>query len=227
MKLFFDIECASQYASLSECPTPVREAWLHTAKSRYPDLTPEQAYTQKAALHPEFGQIICISCLSDESDLHSDFYMDAAYDKRFSEEHEMLVEFNAFLEKHYYGLILVGHAIKRFDVPYLVTRFANYGMPVPRSLKMMGLKPWEMQGFVDTMEVWKQGQFQSPHAASLENVCLVLGVESPKQDIHGSEVSGVWHSSKGERLYEILEYCQGDVRANKDAYNRMEQLNLL
>ena len=60
---------------------------------------------------------------------------------------------------------------------------------------------------MDTMEMWKFGDFKS--FTSLNLLAASLGVASSKDDIDGSQVYSVYYKEKN--LERIVEYCQKDV----------------
>lgn len=69
------------------------------------------------------------------------------------------------------------------------------------------MKPWEMP-FIDTSDVWSFGAWQEGYT-SLELLTTSLGIDSPKDDIRGDEVSSVfWNESDLDR---IAKYCEKDV----------------
>ncbi len=102
---------------------------------------------------------------------------------------------------------LCAHNGKEFDYPYLCRRMIINGVQVPEVLKLHGKKPWEVKHLMDTMELWKFGDYKS--YTSLKLLAHVLGVPSPKDDIDGSMVNQVYWKDKN--LERIATYCQKDV----------------
>jgi DNA polymerase elongation subunit (family B) len=101
---------------------------------------------------------------------------------------------------------LCAHNGKEFDFPYIARRMLINGITLPRVLDIAGKKPWEV-GFIDTMELWKFGDFKS--YTSLELLAAIFGIPTPKDDINGSQVAGVyWEENNLER---IVRYCEKDV----------------
>jgi hypothetical protein len=80
------------------------------------------------------------------------------------------------------------------------------GIEIPEALKIAGRKPWEVR-HLDTLEFWKFGDYKN--YTSLKLLAKVLGVSSPKDDIDGSQVNGVYWKEKD--LDRIVVYCQKDV----------------
>ena len=65
----------------------------------------------------------------------------------------------------------------------------------------------ETKHLLDTMELWKFGDYKS--YTSLLLLATVLGIQTPKDDIDGSMVWEVfWKENNLER---IVNYCQKDV----------------
>ena len=82
-------------------------------------------------------------------------------------------------------------------------------MPLPTSLDIAGKKPWETKHFLDTLELWKFGDYKN--YTSLNLLAAVFGFPTPKDDIDGSQVGRVfWEEDDLER---IAVYCEKDVLA--------------
>lgn len=217
--IFIDIETVRGYKSLSEAPQIVQDAWDY--KMRYsPEkyefpVSDETAYSEKAALYPEFGKIVCVSLanISKAGELH----ITSCYETQelrggsvVDSEEQIIKNVN-----HWLSLIvgtrsamLVGHAIKGFDIPFLFRRSLINGI-VPHDLfDTSMLKPWEMNA-LDTLELWKGTGFYS---ASLLAIASALNLPSPKIDISGAETSEVYYSSDSSRMERIKEYCERDTK---------------
>jgi hypothetical protein len=80
-------------------------------------------------------------------------------------------------------------------------------MQLPNLLNVVGKKPWEVKYFMDTMELWKFGDYKN--YTSLKLLAAVMGIPSPKDDIDGSEVGMVYWLEKD--LNRIAVYCEKDV----------------
>lgn len=224
--LVFDIETVRAYKQLSEAPEAFVEAWEYVSSSRYPEMTSEESFQEKAGLHPEFGKVVCISALhSKKKEEVVSFNGREWIDDEA--EFTLLKKFaDRINQGDWKGSTLVGHYIKGFDIPYLVTRYVANGMVVPKSLKMYGTKPWDLT-MIDTREIWKQGLYQTSQAANLIAVCLALGVESPKQDITGAEVSEVFWSGEEGAVERITKYCEADVIATSQVLRKMYELKMI
>ncbi|MBE7179122.1 MAG: ribonuclease H-like domain-containing protein, partial [Mucilaginibacter polytrichastri] len=90
--------------------------------------------------------------------------------------------------------------------PYLCRRMLINGLPIPKQLDFAGKKPWEVP-HLDTMELWKFGDFKS--YTSLNLLAAIFEIPTPKDDIDGSEVANVYW--KERNLPRIVTYCQKDV----------------
>ncbi len=104
--------------------------------------------------------------------------------------------------------LLCAHNGKEFDFPYIARRMLINGMNIPVILDNAGKKPWEIN-LLDTMELWKFGEFR--HSVSLDLITTLLGIPTPKDDIDGSMVASVYYKDKN--LDRIVEYCEKDVIA--------------
>jgi DNA polymerase elongation subunit (family B) len=169
------------------------------------DKSDEELYLEKAALTAEFGRIVCatfgrVTFAVDEPQAIIKSYIS-------SDESEVLAGVDKVFNK-FASLKFTGHNIKRFDIPYACKRILINGEALPKGLQVTNMKPWEMP-FIDTSEVWSFGAWQEGFA-SLDLLATCLGLESPKEEMHGSEVGEYFRAGK---LDEISKYCEQDVLA--------------
>ncbi|MEM7371495.1 MAG: 3'-5' exonuclease [Bacteroidota bacterium] len=224
--LFLDIETASVVATYSDLPERMQGLWDRKAgkyQRMEPDKKPEQLFSEKAGIHAEFAKAVCISCgyLRFEGDTPS-IKMKSYFGP---DEHQILKDFGDMLDKFIAarkGRNLCAHNGKEFDFPFLGRRYLVHGLPLPTSLQIQGKKPWEIP-YVDTMELWKFGDYKA--YTSLDLLTAVLGIPSPKDDIDGSQVGRVfWEEKDYER---IKVYCEKDVRTTAQVLLRMSRLPLI
>ncbi len=125
-----------------------------------------------------------------------------------SNEYKLLTDFNELLRSEYFNgnVIFCAHNGKEFDFPYLARRMIINQIELPNALKLFGKKPWEIP-HLDTLELWKFGDYK--HFTSLDLLAHILGIESPKNDIDGSQVAHVYYKEKD--LERIKKYCEKDV----------------
>jgi predicted PolB exonuclease-like 3'-5' exonuclease len=221
--LFLDIETIPQHPSFESCPEEMKKLWSRKAANlkHDPEETVEDLY-KRAGIYAEFGQIICVST----GFIHTVEGVETLRIKSFSghDEHAMLQEFAALLRKSFSNSDsrLCAHNGKEFDFPYLGRRMVINNIPLPNILDVAGKKPWEVN-FLDTMEMWKFGDFKSYTPLNL--LTHVLGVPSPKDDIDGSQVWSVyWLENDLDR---IVRYCEKDVEALANVYRRMKGLPVI
>lgn len=200
--LFLDIETVPQYPDYRQTPENWRHLWDKKANliKRKEEDNPENLY-ERAGIYAEFGKIICISV----------GYIAAGPEIRIKsfagdDEKTLLSEFVKVFEKTGRFSHLCAHNGKEFDFPYLCRRMLVNAVPIPAILNIAGKKPWEVSHF-DTMELWKFGDYKS--FVSLDLLSAVFGIPTPKDDIDGSEVYGVYYHEKN--LQRIATYCEKDV----------------
>lgn len=216
--LFLDIETVSQYAAFEEVPDEWKELWKHKAGSLNRDkepVPPEDTYG-RAAIYAEFGKIVCISCgIISGSGPGKKISLKSFYG---DDEKTLLTQFSDLLRKWSsdHQKYLCAHNGKDFDFPYLCRRMIIQGMPIPSVLNLSGKKPWEVQ-HIDTMELWKFGEYKN--FISLNLLAHALGISTPKDDIDGSQVGDVYWSQRD--LPRIVTYCQKDVITVAQVYLRM------
>ena len=96
------------------------------------------------------------------------------------------------------------------------------GVHIPSILDNSGKKPWEI-GLLDTMDLWKFGDFKN--YTSLELLAAIFDIPTPKDDIDGSQVAGVYWEE--HNLPRIVEYCSKDVLTIAQLFRRFRYEPLL
>ena len=206
--LFLDIETVPEVYKFSDLdPTT---ACLYDAKTKWQQkdgTTVEDTY-EKAGVYAEFAKIICISCGIVADKPHGK----EIRLKSFSgdDEKKLLLDFAKLLNSHYNSPyhILCGHNAKEFDFPFIARRMLINGIDLPGALDIAGKKPWEIS-HIDTMELWKFGDFK--HYSSLSLLCHIFKIPTPKDDISGADVARVYYEEND--LKRISKYCEKDVIA--------------
>jgi len=216
--LFLDIETIPQYPSYDDCPDELKKLWNHKSQNLKKDEneTAGDIYN-RAGIYAEFGRIVCISTgiIRDNNGIPElrikSFYGD--------DETLLLSEFAELLNKHFSksDSKLCAHNGREFDFPYIARRMVINSIPLPVILDTAGKKPWEVN-YLDTMEMWKFGDFKSYTPLTL--LAYSLGIPSPKDDIDGSMVWLVYWKDKD--LNRIMTYCEKDVEALTNVYLRMK-----
>ena len=103
---------------------------------------------------------------------------------------------------------MCAHNGKEFDYPYIARRMIINGLIIPEILDNAGKKPWEIK-LLDTMDLWKFGDYKN--YTSLDLLTTILGIPTPKDDIDGSMVAGIYRKEKD--IVRIVKYCEKDVVA--------------
>ena len=206
--LFLDIETVPQEENWSLLSKSTQELFeKKTQYQRKEEYTAAQFY-ERAGIWAEFGKIICISV---------GYFVDIKEVKQFritsffgDDEHKLLTDFKVLLNKHFAkkANVLCAHNGKEFDFPFIARRMIVHQIELPEKLNLFGKKPWEIP-HLDTLELWKFGDFK--HYTSLKLLTSILGVPSPKDDIDGSEVAGVYYKEKN--IDRIVTYCEKDTIA--------------
>jgi uncharacterized protein YprB with RNaseH-like and TPR domain len=202
--LFLDIETVPQFPNYDAVPETWQNLWNKKANliRRKDDEVSDNLY-ERAGIYAEFGKIICISVGYITGVGSPEIRI-----KSFSgdDEKALLQEFAAIFEKSSRFAFLCAHNGKEFDFPYICRRMLVNGLAIPKVLNLSGKKPWEIAHF-DTMELWKFGDYKS--FVSLDLLSAIFGIPTPKDDIDGSEVYGVYYKDKN--LPRIVSYCEKDV----------------
>ena len=230
--LFLDIETVSAQATYQTLDDRFKALWRIKCKSilrNYDEeVEEEQAevlYGERAAIFAEFGKIVCISVGIIVRNADKSFGVRL---KSFANDDEaiLLQDFSKLIEqfynnptKHYF----CGHNIREFDMPYICRKMVVNQLVLPKILDIGGKKPWETKYFLDTMELWKFGDYKS--YTSLNLLTALFGIPSPKDDIDGSQVGKTYWEEKA--LDRIATYCEKDVLAVVQLLLKYKRLPLL
>ena len=206
--LFLDIETVPEYPDYNDLPNKTRELWDHKAKFINRDDQDSRDFYQRAGIYAEFGKIVCISVGIIRKQEGRKMVRLKSYASE--DERELLQGFIDLLNRAYPSPQhrLCGHNSKEFDFPYIARRILINGLKLPALLDIAGKKPWEV-GLLDTMELWKFGDYKS--FTSLNLLTQIFDIPTPKDDIDGSDVGAVFWEDKD--LKRISTYCQKDVLA--------------
>jgi uncharacterized protein YprB with RNaseH-like and TPR domain len=216
--LFLDIETvpqAYQFDQLDE-----KSKVLFEAKNRFqisPEKSIEQIFEDRGGILAEFGKIVCISVgMLHEGSQGKSIRLKSYY---HDDEETLLKQFKRLLDDHYNTPyhILCGHNSKEFDIPYICRRMLINGIALPSILQIAGKKPWEIN-HIDTMELWKFGDYKSYTSLSL--LCHVMHIPTPKDDISGADVARVYYEEND--LQRIMVYCEKDVVALIQLFLRLQ-----
>jgi len=219
--LFLDIETIPASPSWEEMDPIFQKHWERKSKQfRTEEQTPGEVY-ERAGIYSEFGRIICISVGMIREKNPFAFRLKSFYGDN---EKEILSEFSAMLEKFTKNreAQLCAHNGREFDYPYIARRMIINGLIIPEILDNAGKKPWEVR-LLDTVDLWKFGDYKN--YTSLDLLTHILGIKSPKDDIDGSMVGGIYW--KEHDLSRIAVYCEKDVVAVAQVLLRFMHLPLI
>lgn len=185
----------------------------------------EILYQSNAALHVEFGKIVSIGMgfITDSGELRVRTIVS-------SDEKYLLTEFNKVVSGMF--SLLCGHNFNDFDGPYLCRRMIINGIKIPSTLNPSDKKPWELT-WKDTMKMWGFSEWNAK--ISLDRLCYALGINTPKEDMDGSEVKDYFYGAtpgpedlpfgkfdkEEARFSTIAKYQAGDIVALVNCFLRL------
>jgi len=227
--LFLDIETSSSVSSYDEMDNRAQQLWVNKMSRFIRDIPIDnvhevvaQLYDQKAAIYAEFGQVVCICCgliVSKEDGYHFKMIHYSG------EEQDLLQRFFEMVTRYFIdrNAYLCGHNLKEFDIPYICRRAKILGLTLPLPLQLQGRKPWEIDYLIDTMQMWRFGDYKS--YTSLDLLAYSLGIDSPKHGLHGAEVSKAFW--QGDRIDDIVEYCKRDIFTTAQIYLKLTDQDII
>jgi len=192
-------------------------------------VTIEEFYGNNAALYAEFGKVVCVSLGTLRGDK---FYIKTI---SIRDEVKLLEVLSEALMKSS-SKILVAHNGMDFDYPFLFRRYLVNGVPVPAILNTTDKKPWDVP-LADTLKMWSGTQWN--YKVSLEMLCHLFKLPSPKALISGASVSDIYYlktsvddselpfDKEDSAMRKIGEYCAGDVIALANVYCKIKNLALI
>lgn len=207
--LFVDIETVSVTKDFHDLSEPLAEAWTKKSERLYPDILPAEAFTEKGAIFSEFGKIVCISCgFVYESNGEYKIRTKSFYGES---EPEIIQAFFDLVDQYFTKQFqyFCGHNIKEFDIPYICRRALVNHLALPPLLHISGKKPWELDFMLDTLQLWRFGDYKAYISLDLMHA-LLLGYGA-KNEIDGSQVTDYYWNK--EDLESIKNYCEEDVKA--------------
>ena len=221
--LFIDIEtvgCVEHHSMLTE---RLKTQWARKANffKKEQNQTDETIFHERAGIYAEFGKIIVIAIGKYIENEKGELGLRLKY---FSDhdEHKLLTEFKATLDKQDPNTKLCAHNGKEFDFPYMSRRMLVNGIALPQALNLSGKKSWEVP-HLDTMEMWKFGDYK--HYTSLDLLSAIFNIPTSKGVMDGSMVNDVYYKEKD--LKKIAEYCVCDVIAVAQLYLKLKGLNII
>jgi predicted PolB exonuclease-like 3'-5' exonuclease len=222
--LLIDIETVPLLDHFENLDDKMQHLWSKKSKMIAPqEEDTASSFSERAGIYAEFGKIICIG-------LGYFSKKDVGYALKIKtiagdDEREILNEFATVCNKFFRNgeKQFCGHNIREFDIPYICRRSYINQIKLPQILEdLQYKKPWE-NPMLDTLQFWKFGEYKN--FTSVDLLSTVLNIESPKSDIDGSEVAGVYWKEKN--LQRIVEYCGRDVVTVAQIFMRLNGMPLI
>lgn len=208
--LFIDIETVPQVERLDQLAQNMQKLWIKKAGQIAREGESAESIFDRSGIYAEFGKIVCISA----GKIYRKGQERAYRVKSFYGDDEplLLMQFTEMLTAFMTNPMhrLCAHNGQEFDFPYIARRVLINGLKLPPILDIAGLKPWEVRDYLlDTMQLWKFGDYK--HYSSLDLLCTVFNIPTPKDDIEGSQVAEVYYKERD--LDRIARYCEKDTFA--------------
>lgn len=221
--LFIDIETVPVTDNYNNLSDDFKKFWDKKAAFliKEEEQTPENIFN-RAGIYSEFGKIICISAGYISDVKTKTFRIKSFYG---DDEKQIISDFFNLLDKSYTKNknYLCAHNGLEFDFPFIARRAVINNIKLADMLNISATKRWENKHFLDTMEMWKFGDYK--HYTSLDLLVHLFDIPTPKDDIDGSQVADVYY--KENDLQRIVKYCEKDVIAIARLYLRFNNLETI
>jgi len=226
--LFIDIETCALKAKYSDLDENHQVLWCkkESLLKKPVDIdfgtSKEDFYRKRAGIYAEFARVVCISIGYIDFVNRNKAYINT---KSFFnlDEQVLLNEFTSFLNEKvnvHDIAFLCGHNIKEFDIPFLCRRLVVNKISIPAIINIGGKKPWQVPFLIDTLEMWKFGDYKN--YVSLDLLCFIFNIESSKEQMSGAEVHDYFWNKND--YVSICKYCESDVFTTACVYLRLKQI---
>jgi len=223
--LFLDIEtvgiskdyqsCKENYPLLAEQFSNYFD-WFQKRFPEDDEKSFDYVFQKRTSLVPEFAKVVCVSVsfVTDKNEIKAQTFSS-------DNEYDVLKETQKLLDRcGKLGFYLCGHNLKNFDIPMLSKRMVINGILPPSILPSYDTKPWEIKA-IDTKELWQFGSYTS--IGSLDLMCVSMDVPTSKDgEITGEKVHDAYWN--GNKLKQIAEYCEKDVKVLIDVIKKFKEL---
>jgi predicted PolB exonuclease-like 3'-5' exonuclease len=222
--LLIDIETVPLYSTYQQLNEKLQKLWDKKSLTLDKEnINTAASFGEKAGIYAEFGKIVCIGLgyfVKTNEGYSLKVKTLAGHDEK-----KLLEDFRDVCNKFFRNTEkqFCGHNIREFDMPYICRRSFINQVKLPDVLMdLQNKKPWE-NPMLDTLQFWKFGEYKN--FTSVDLLSTILDIESPKDDIDGSEVAAVYW--KENDLDRIVRYCTKDVVTVAQILMRLNAMPLL
>jgi len=224
--LVFDIETVSNWANVTPRARKVLIDKWHAAESRKPIESrgdPKAHPIDGAGLSPWTGMVVSIAMLDPDRGAGRCLFVGGPADaptrhgwrfEPYATERDLLVEFWATMARNP-DVRLAGFRSRDFDGVYLHVRSFVHDVECTIGLVPYRYSTREHADAYDLLGFWGAGR-----TPSLDVVCELIGVPTPKKGLDGSQVQRAWDAG---RISEIASYNADDVVATAAVVARWER----
>ena len=202
--LSLDIETIPK-ADINDYPVEI-QSYIQDKIEKQQERNSDFNYDFFASIDADFGKIICISLAIHDSNNNKIKMKSCISD----DEKELLLEFNSIISK--YDYLFIHYNGINFDIPFILKRLVYHNIKLGNK-RFSQLRRFSSQPHFDLMQEWAFWDYQK--IKSLEVMCYLHNIPSPKTVLHGSKVyetyqKGDWKS--------IQKYCEFDAATVLNLY---------
>lgn len=197
----WDIEtCPLSFDAFTDAQQHRYDWELRIRSNRRPDEPRSEASRRVRSFHPFLGWICCISAVSGTVDGGPN--EPCTWTAATPDTESVLLARYWEAVTGFGSVRWVTFRGKAFDVPFLTARTIHHGLRPTRS-DLIDTYPYRHSPHADLSGLW-------PQVYSLNDLCAHVGVDSPKQEMDGSQVAAAVEDG---RINEVAEYGRKEVLA--------------
>lgn len=179
----------------------------------------EEEFNDKRHFKAQYAKIVAI----DYAVFHNGKYKHRCLCS--DNEKEILTSFSDALFKAeellYNNVMLYGHSILDFDIPFITQRMMANKIKIPDTIKLSSKKPYEIK-HIDSHRIWKQNSFGM--SITFDDLHFLLTGLPGKEGVCGADVYNLYLE---KRFDTIGEYCTRDNQGNVRVLEQLIELGLV
>ena len=193
--VFVSVETVPELRSYDYLSPDMQRLWRQASSDMgLGDMTPQESYIQAAGRMAEFGRVaaIAVAVIRRHERDEENYLITSVYTSK--DEAKLLSEFSGMIDnffKNPAGHYVVGHAIRRIDMPFYAKRLIVNGVEMPSIFDPEGRRSLPAS-LIDTADYWAFSDLAAPRL-SAELVARAVGVDTSAEDYDYGKAARLYH----------------------------------